>query len=129
MASAGDQIERKGSCLCGHCTNCAKATGSAFGFFALFPLEAYNLTEPIPSPLKTYADRATQSGNALVRGFCSDCGSTMFTKTPLAQQMVIVAMGTLDDKRGIEVGAEYYTPNKVRCIPGVEGAKVFESNT
>lgn len=46
---------------------------------------------------KTYIDTDVQSGTHLKRVFCTECGTFMFAYTPLREDIVSVAAGTLDD--------------------------------
>jgi hypothetical protein len=80
-----------GSCLCGklgfsahlptlwvahcHCTLCQKNAGSAFVTWAGFQEQAVQI-ENANKTLKWYS--ATENA---FRGFCSDCGSTIFFKS------------------------------------------------
>ncbi|KAF5353080.1 hypothetical protein D9758_008745 [Tetrapyrgos nigripes] len=84
----------EGSCLCGgiqftvtgdpflyilcHCTNCKKASGSAFLANAWFKYEDVEVKDN--NLLRTYKDIGTKSGSTLVRQFCSNCGSNVFIR-------------------------------------------------
>jgi hypothetical protein len=46
--------------------------------------------------LKSYNDPTTDSGTPLTRNFCGECGSAVFSCTPLYPDIVGVAAGTLD---------------------------------
>lgn len=55
--------------------------------------------------LKTFDDAATDSGNVLHRSFCSECGSTLFTKRSVdgvEGPGMIVSSGTMDFTGGQE---------------------------
>ncbi|THU92979.1 DUF636 domain-containing protein [Dendrothele bispora CBS 962.96] len=85
---------REASCLCGgikftvkgdpflyilcHCSNCKKASGSAFLANAWFKEEDINIISS--EALGTYMDSATKSGSPINRQFCTKCGSTMFIR-------------------------------------------------
>jgi len=47
--------------------------------------------------LKSHADNKTDSGQPLTRKFCGECGSRLFAFTPLNENVVMIAAGTLDD--------------------------------
>jgi hypothetical protein len=88
---------RSGSCICRgvtfrvtgdplrvgicHCTDCRKASGSAFSAFAVWPLEAYEQTTGFTG---TYADRS----------FCLTCGGRV---TSIRDDEVEVMIGSLDE--------------------------------
>lgn len=109
---------RHGGCLCGlirytlsstssalyntvcHCENCRRITGSAALTASIWPRAGFAITQG-QDAMKTYTDRATESGQPLSRTFCGECGSTLFAFTPLREDIVSVAAGTLD-REGFE---------------------------
>ena len=82
--------EMTGGCLCGqvrysantepafvgvcHCKNCQKQTGTAFSVLVGIPKTAMS----IQGQLKTFHDTG-DSGQAVDRNFCPECGSPVFT--------------------------------------------------
>lgn len=92
-----------GRCLCGacsyrsdsaplniracHCTQCQKATGGPLYARIALPLEAVSMTGPV-----TWY----RSSEAVERGFCSRCGSTLYSRR-IDANVVGVTCGTLDD--------------------------------
>ncbi|WP_084421478.1 GFA family protein [Henriciella litoralis] len=100
--------ERTGQCLCGqvsyrlkadpivtavcHCKHCQRQAGSAFSVIALAPTAAVEIN----GELKTYEDTA-DSGAALERKFCPNCGSAMFSAQPANPDAIIIKAGTFDD--------------------------------
>src|SRR4030095_16347895 len=97
-----------GGCLCGkvryetgaapvrtgvcHCRNCQKQAGSAFSINVAVPKQALS----IKGTLKTYADKG-DSGKAVNRRFCPDCGSPIISEAEALPDVVIIKAGTLDD--------------------------------
>ncbi len=95
--------EITGSCLCGeckyesgaeplnirvcHCNQCQKATGSAFFPRVMVPLDGLKVIGPVG----WFA-----SGSGLRRGFCTKCGSTLFSERK-SRNVVGVSLGTLDN--------------------------------
>ena len=89
-------MKRKGSCLCGHvsfevegpptvtglchCSDCRKATGSAFLAYGQWPSARFAVT----------GDFSTFDG----RSFCTRCGSRLFH---INEHHVGVNLGSLDD--------------------------------
>lgn len=105
-----------------HCNNCAKATGAEAGHFLFFN-EKVRLVEAIKSItrrqaadtdflrdpqqftysenpsgiISTYADTKTESGNTLMRRFCSRCGSTLWITCPQRPGVYIVPYGGIEN--------------------------------
>jgi len=92
-----------GGCLCGacryetdaepiniracHCRVCQKAIGASFNARVLVPLD----TLTISGPVGWYP-----SSDDLERGFCPQCGSTLFSKR-VSANIIGLTMGSLDD--------------------------------
>ena len=101
--------KRTGKCLCGavtyelasdptmvgicHCTSCQRQAGSAFSILAGVPRAALSVSG---DALKTYEDEA-ESGNTVLRKFCGECGSPIYSDPSPTAEMVFVKAGTLDD--------------------------------
>lgn len=97
-----------GKCLCGqasyevsvdpsatavcHCRNCQRQAGSAFSIITVVPTSAV----AIRGELKTYVDTA-DSGRALERKFCPECGSPLFSVLVDVPHITFIKAGTLDD--------------------------------
>jgi len=96
-----------------HCTNCLRLGGSSH-FASICPKEvrlndisSLWRANKVPKQgfaitqgkdlIKTYSGETTDSGNALHRQFCSNCGTKLFALTPLAEHIVSIAAGSLDD--------------------------------
>jgi hypothetical protein len=97
-----------GGCLCGairyeiagdpifgghcHCRDCQRTTGAGHSSLMAFPQPAVKLTG---SP-KYYSTKA-DSGSAVSRGFCTNCGSPVVSNTSGMPGMIIITAGSLDD--------------------------------
>jgi hypothetical protein len=97
-----------GGCLCGkvryeisekpistancHCRTCQKAVGAAY--FPAFFVPASALT--ITGDYKEYASIAA-SGNTMFRGFCPECGTSLFGRNSKFTEIRPVSAATLDD--------------------------------
>ena len=108
-----------GGCLCGavryegnaepvftgicHCRNCQRATGSAFASVIGVPADALKIT----GTPKTFRDTG-DSGKALLRRFCPECGSTLFDEAEAMPGVVMVLTGTLDDTSWIKPAVEIF---------------------
>jgi hypothetical protein len=113
----------QGGCLCGkvrystaadpiftgvcHCHNCQKETGSAFSVVVGVPKPSLTLT----GTLKTYNDRG-DSGQAVYRKFCPECGSTVMTEVAAMADVAMISAGTLDDTSAIEPAMHIYCSSK-----------------
>lgn len=93
----------EGGCLCGavryvaetepvnericHCRLCQKAIGAAFNARLMFRADDVKLTGPV---------KTANSSSEVKRGFCSDCGTTVFSGRE-ATGVLAVTSGSLDD--------------------------------
>ncbi len=109
----------KGGCLCGkvtysanvepifvgicHCTNCQKATGSAFGTVLAIPTSALTVTGTT-----SRFDGKGDSGSATHRDFCPVCGSTVAQSADLMAGVTMIPVGTLDDPSWVKPPMQIY---------------------
>ena len=100
---------REGGCLCGkvrfrldgepamqsvcHCRNCQRQAGSAFAVIVGAASSAVTIT----GELKTYEDHG-DSGGAVLRSFCPNCGAPVVSHIPAAPDFVIIKGGAFDDR-------------------------------
>jgi hypothetical protein len=75
-----------------HCKNCQKQSGTAFNVVVAVPRPALSLQ----GALKTFNDRG-DSGNAVSRHFCPECGSQILSEQAARPGVAIIKAGTLDD--------------------------------
>lgn len=106
-----DQTTRTGSCLCGavryevsgrlrpvifcHCNQCRKQTGHVMAATAARPEELHIHDDN--GTLKWY-----RSSDAAERGFCANCGSTLFWRGE-GRDYWAIAAGTLDGDTGLRL--------------------------
>jgi len=97
-----------GGCLCGkvryeitaepvstancHCRTCQKAVGAPYVAGLFVPASALTIT----GHYKEYASIAA-SGNTVYRGFCPECGTSLFGRNSAFTQIRPVSAVTLDD--------------------------------
>ena len=109
----------KGSCLCGavtfettgplrasiacHCTQCRKVSGHYWSATSV-PKEALSITRA--DGLKWY-----RSSPDAQRGFCSQCGATLFWK-PEDEPRMSIASGVFDGPTGITTAKHIYCADK-----------------
>jgi len=109
----------KGSCLCGaicfevegdlnapdacHCTQCRKQTGH------------YWASTDVPRSALTISDTTHlswfRSSENIQRGFCSQCGSSLFWD-PIGKDMIAIAMGAFDNPTGVKIGTHIFVADK-----------------
>lgn len=98
-----------GRCLCGlvayaysgvvgpagycHCKDCRQCSGSAFGISVRLEADKFALSQ---GRVKGYTKRS-DSGVALTRHFCPECGSPIYTSSEKHPAYVYVKAGSLDD--------------------------------
>ena len=102
-------IPVRGGCACGeiryesseaplfmflcHCTDCRRATGSAFAANVFFTSSAIKFTG---SGLKSYATTGL-SGESLHHEFCSTCGSPVGARADAFPMFSVIRASSLDD--------------------------------
>ena len=112
---AGDPVRATGGCLCGavryavtgqlrdvvlcHCAMCRRMHGHV-GAYTAAAREALSLVES--RGLRWYASSAKAR-----RGFCGECGSTLFWDAPSRDHVSITA-GTVDAPTGLTTGLQIY---------------------
>ncbi len=124
----------RGSCLCGavtfvadeplrsviacHCTQCRKSSGHFWAATSV-PLDRFHLIE-------TGGLRWFRSSSEAERGFCGDCGSSLFWK-PGAEGRIAISGGSLDGLSGLvtaqvifskDAGDYYTTPQATEVLTG-----------
>lgn len=116
-----------GGCLCGsvryssdaepalvavcHCKNCQKQSGTAFGLIVGIPRSELKLQ----GNLKTYEDKG-DSGGAVNRNFCPDCGSPITTDVAAMPDLTFIKAGTLDDTSWLNPTMNVYCDSAQKWI-------------
>ena len=114
-----------GGCLCGavryaydgeigaagycHCADCRKVSGSAFGVSVRVAAAGFSIVSGQP---KSYT-KAGDSGRAVTRFFCADCGSPLYTLPPLHPEIVFIKAGSLDDASLVRPERQAWTRSRV----------------
>jgi hypothetical protein len=115
-----DEAEiHNGGCLCGsvkftvigplqapdacHCSQCRRQTGH---YWASTDVANSAITISHADSLRWY-----QSSAKVRRGFCAECGSTLFWE-PQGQERVAVAMGAFDLPTGTQLGIHIFVASK-----------------
>ncbi len=109
----------EGGCLCGHirytsdveplmtvichCKNCQKQSGSSYSTNIAIPKDALT----IEGELTLYVDTG-DTGNAVNRYFCRNCGSPIISEADVLDTLTILKAGTLDDSSWVMPTMEIY---------------------
>jgi len=75
-----------------HCRDCQKASGGAYEPDIGLPAAALKITGPVK-----YYETKADSGNMLSRGFCPECGASLFGRTSAVPDLAMITAGSLDD--------------------------------
>jgi hypothetical protein len=129
--------ERTGGCACGairfkitaplmgvgvcHCKDCQKAAGGPPNYACLVPASALEVTKGEP---KLYVCKS-ESGADAVRAFCADCGSPLWSKSPLAP-LIPVKLGALDDSSDLKPDIHMFVSSAASWHLMHEGLPTFE---
>jgi hypothetical protein len=79
-----------------HCRDCQRASGTAFAAIIRVPAAAFTVTKGAPQ----FYTVTGNSGNTVSRGFCPECGSSLFSRLSGLPEVVGVRVGSLDDPSG-----------------------------
>jgi hypothetical protein len=128
-----------GRCLCGgvtyradaepviqavcHCTDCQRQTSSAFSPLVGVPSAAFEVEG---DTLATFETTGTDHGGQTQRNFCSNCGSPLFSVSPVAPEMIFIKAGSLDDVSWLEPAVEAWTSSAQPWSPHFENAATLE---
>lgn len=99
----------KGGCMCGkvrydsaaepamtavcHCTDCQKQSGSALSIIVAVPPDQISFD----GALTLYETQGLESGQAVNRHFCANCGSPLYSAVDSMPGIIFIKAGTLDD--------------------------------
>ena len=133
MSESLDNQIKTGSCLCGqvkfetsgplrpavacHCTQCRKASGH---FTAATATSPENLHLICDTGLKWYRSSAVAQ-----RGFCGDCGSTLFWK-PDSGDRISVYVGSIDDQTNLVLDSHIFVEEKGDYYQVEDGAPQYQ---
>ncbi|MBD2301859.1 GFA family protein [Nostoc sp. FACHB-190] len=114
-----------GGCLCGyvryeyngelesanycHCQDCRKSTGSAFNVGVRVQSMGLHI---VSGKVKSYT-KTGDSGGTIIREFCPECGSPLFTRSPAKPQFVWIKAGSLDNHISIKPVHQIWTDSAV----------------
>ena len=98
----------KGPLAAGHCqcVNCQKFTGAGHASNMMFHKDTFSVT----GEMSTYEYKA-DSGNTMMRYFCSKCGSPVYGTSSGNMAVVMLRAGGLDDPSIFEANFALYSIN------------------
>jgi len=130
-----------GSCLCGnikfeyfgqlgpssycHCDDCKKVTGSAF--LVSIRLHAKDLKIVSENSIKSFSKKS-DIGNLIIREFCENCGSPLFTISPHNPDFIWVKAGCFDEFDIIKPIHQSWTDSKVEWANIPKNLKSYEKS-
>jgi hypothetical protein len=128
-----------GRCLCGavtytvdaepmvqaacHCADCQRQSGSPFSVLVGVPRDAFDVQG---ETLSSFTTTGEDHGAETVRSFCSECGSPIFSESPLLPNVALIKAGSLDDASWLEPQVEVWTSSAQPWGPRLEAATAFE---
>ena len=112
---------RTGGCLCGavryesggepafslqcHCRDCQRASGAAHVSAVRMPSAEFRIIQGVPKTYVAHAD----SGNAISRVFCGDCGTPLYVQVSTRPDIVGLRVTTFDDPSWFKPDANIFT--------------------
>jgi hypothetical protein len=113
-----------GGCLCGairyeihapvtglracHCTHCQKSSGAGGSVNAVLATSDFRITQGSTS---VYADKA-DSGRTLMRHFCGNCGSPIYSFREVTPERIVVRAGTMENLPPVAITSHIWTRSK-----------------
>ncbi|MEW5009280.1 MAG: GFA family protein [Cycloclasticus sp.] len=120
--------KQTGQCLCGsiqyeiseapiitaacHCSHCQKASGSAYSLNICVAESGFSIHGETQ---RCYVDQG-DSGLAVKRYFCHQCGSPLYTQADAMPGIMIVKAGTLDDTSGFKPAANIWCDSRMAWL-------------
>ncbi|MBD3343504.1 MAG: GFA family protein [Chitinivibrionales bacterium] len=93
-----------------HCDDCRRTTGSAFNVSLQLQIKSLQFSGKEYIKEREYI---ADSGNAIVRAFCSNCGSPIYTIHPHEPDYIWIKAGIVDQTELIKPVHESWTDTKV----------------
>ena len=93
---------------CCHCHDCQRLSSSAFAVCMLLPVAAFGLLQGEPAQ----TIRRAESGREIHGFFCAGCGTRLYDRFAAVPDIMVLKAGTLDDARGLEPVAQFWTSRK-----------------
>src|SRR5262249_31419658 len=104
-----------------HCRDCQRATGHGYAAILVVPKASVTL-DGAPKYHTVTAD----SGSAVTRGFCPQCGSPLAITLAAKPEIFGVLAGSLDDPARYRAALEVFTASAQPWCALAEGTQKFE---
>jgi hypothetical protein len=127
----------EGGCLCGavryraevapvrgvicHCPMCRRHSGAPALAFVHFPVSAFSWIRGEP--------RVYPSSEFARRGFCADCGSTLFMQEDVLADRMLIAVGSLDEPERARIDDHVWTKDQLSWFRIDDALPRFDSNS
>lgn len=92
-----------------HCTDCRRCTGSAYTLSVRFAASNFEIER---GNLGNFT-KVGESGQALTRHFCKDCGSPIYTSSEGHPEFLFVKAGVIEDPSLVRPVREIWTRSRV----------------
>jgi hypothetical protein len=106
-----------------NCTNCQRASGSAFAMNMPIATKDFQITKGEPKGWH----HVSPSGAKVTSRFCSDCGSRLYGEREGRPEVVNLRAGTLDDTSWLVPAAHIYMRSAQPWIQPAKDAVCFET--
>ena len=118
--SAGPDAVAQAAC---HCEDCQRQTGNPFSVLIGVPRDALEVEG---SSLASYTTTGEDHGGETQRYFCSNCGSPVYSASPLLPEVAFIKAGSLDDASWLEPNIEVWTSSASPGLRTSSGSARFE---
>lgn len=106
-----------------HCEDCQRSTGTGKASILVIKKSNFNLNgEP-----KFYGTKGSM-GSTVNRGFCSNCGSGIFSYLKELPNFLFLKVGTLQDSSWVKIESNYFTKSCNKWNMPDEQLKSFKGN-
>ena len=109
----------KFACFC-YCESCQHAAGAPVVAWSSYEKESFQLVQ---GEMRRY-----HSSPGVMRGFCSDCGSSISYENENRPGDIDITLNTLDDPSGPTLRAHIWTEDKPSWITIGDDLPVYEKN-
>ncbi len=96
-----------------YCRDCQRSSGAAMASVMAVPKAALKILKGEPR----YYEATADSGKKVGRGFCSDCGSPMFTLPEVLPDVIGIRVSSLDDPNQFQPAMSIYTSSAPSWAP------------
>ncbi|MBC7799062.1 MAG: GFA family protein [Gemmatimonadaceae bacterium] len=86
-----------------YCKDCSNESGTGHIATIAVPETGFKVT----GPLSEYT-KISDTGHRLTKFFCTNCGSTLFTRPEKLEGLVVIRAGTLDDRSVVQPQLQMY---------------------